>query len=320
MLGVDVQAGMHVALCEAQCLCVCCACGYTIQGSLPPLLFKFLWVDMYIRPQTLTSTAHCCWKELGLLRYRIYISNHSIYIYLVCNLNLVDWFIWQPPGRSSCTRSLLFTAAALAHMGLARSVASSSESLLKALELRCCWWTRSSEMAQHRFTPDRVYPNFTASMVNALAPLFLPRSFWGLRTLEPSLRTCFRGLHTGKKPVVKQARYRVNEAIQSSTLRVIFPDGRHSVLDRLAAIKAAREMRLDLVEYGPRADPPVCKITNHKQILYEQTKSAQAADSKVRQQVKAEAGKEVQFTSRIADNDLEVKLKKVKRFLEKHLT
>ena len=38
------------------------------------------------------------------------------------------------------------------------------------------------------------------------------------------------------------------------------------------ALSLARELELDLVEISPKADPPVCRITEYKKFLYDQKK------------------------------------------------
>jgi len=38
------------------------------------------------------------------------------------------------------------------------------------------------------------------------------------------------------------------------------------------ALKLAEELELDLVEISPKAEPPVCKITDYSKFLYQQKK------------------------------------------------
>ena len=42
------------------------------------------------------------------------------------------------------------------------------------------------------------------------------------------------------------------------------------------ALKLAEELELDLVEISPKAEPPVCKITDYSKFLYQQKKKQKA--------------------------------------------
>ena len=97
-------------------------------------------------------------------------------------------------------------------------------------------------------------------------------------------------------------------------MRVIGPDGKQvGILTREVALKRARELSVDLVEIAPNATPPVTKIVDYTKFLYEQEKKEREQRKK---QKKGEQLKEVWFTPFIATNDYEVRLAKVKEFLE----
>ena len=49
-----------------------------------------------------------------------------------------------------------------------------------------------------------------------------------------------------------------------------------------AALEAAREAGLDLVEVAPNSNPPVCKILDYGKFKYEAQKKANAARKKQR--------------------------------------
>ncbi len=79
------------------------------------------------------------------------------------------------------------------------------------------------------------------------------------------------------------------------------------------AIKKAEEMGLDLVQISPNADPPVCKIIDYGKFCYQQTKR-EKDQKKGTVQGKV---KEVKFKPNIDTNDLNVKIKRAREFLEK---
>jgi translation initiation factor IF-3 len=79
-----------------------------------------------------------------------------------------------------------------------------------------------------------------------------------------------------------------------------------------AALDAAREAGLDLVEVAPDNDPPVVKISDYgKQRFLEQKKKAEA-----RKKQKSADLKEIKMRPNIDDHDYEVKARAITRFFE----
>ena len=78
------------------------------------------------------------------------------------------------------------------------------------------------------------------------------------------------------------------------------------------AIGFAKKRELDLVEISPNADPPVCRILDYGKYLYSLQKKAHEAQ---KQQRRTHL-KEIKFTPAIGDHDIDVKLRKIKQFLE----
>jgi len=78
------------------------------------------------------------------------------------------------------------------------------------------------------------------------------------------------------------------------------------------AIALARQRGLDLVEVAPNENPPVCKLMDYGKFRYEQTKK----DRDSRKSQKQVVLKEVRFSPKIDDHDIETKAKMVRRFLE----
>lgn len=78
------------------------------------------------------------------------------------------------------------------------------------------------------------------------------------------------------------------------------------------ALRAAEEQELDLVEISPDAQPPVAKIVDWGKFNYQRTKQLQ----KSKRSSKTLDVKQIRFGLKISDHDLDVKLKKVAKFLE----
>jgi translation initiation factor IF-3 len=78
------------------------------------------------------------------------------------------------------------------------------------------------------------------------------------------------------------------------------------------AINLALEMELDLVEISPKADPPVCRITEYKKFLYDQKKKQKEIKAKQQKVVV----KEIRFGPNTDDHDFQFKLKHARKFLE----
>ncbi len=84
------------------------------------------------------------------------------------------------------------------------------------------------------------------------------------------------------------------------------------VYDIRTALDKAEELELDLVEISPKADPPVCKITDYKKFLYEQKKREKALKSKATKVII----KEIRFGPQTDDHDYEFKKKHAEKFLK----
>ena len=77
------------------------------------------------------------------------------------------------------------------------------------------------------------------------------------------------------------------------------------------ALDAAREAELDLVEISPDANPPVAKIIDWGKYQYQKMKDQQRS----RRATKAVDLKQMRFGLKIGAGDLDVKLRKVRKFL-----
>lgn len=107
--------------------------------------------------------------------------------------------------------------------------------------------------------------------------------------------------------------YRVNDRIESDEVRLVAEDGAMiGVVRRRDALERARDAGLDLVEVSPTAKPPVCKILDYGKFKYEAQKRANAARKKQR----VIEVKEIKMRPGIDDNDYNIKMKKVRAFLD----
>lgn len=109
-------------------------------------------------------------------------------------------------------------------------------------------------------------------------------------------------------------RTRINKNIRAREVRVIDPDGNQlGILAIHAALDAAAEFGLDLVEVSPTAKPPVCKIMDYGRYKYEQTKKQHEAKKK---QTTFQL-KEIKVRPKTGEHDLQTKLGHIRKFLER---
>ncbi|WP_353249607.1 translation initiation factor IF-3 [Salinisphaera sp. T31B1] len=106
---------------------------------------------------------------------------------------------------------------------------------------------------------------------------------------------------------------RRNDAITAREVRVIAPDGEQVGIMRIEdALAKAAEYELDLVEVSPNAEPPVTRIMDYGKHIFEKKKTQQAGKSKQKQTQL----KEVKFRPGTDTGDYNIKLRKLKEFLE----
>ena len=112
--------------------------------------------------------------------------------------------------------------------------------------------------------------------------------------------------------IVKEKRQRINDEISAREVRLIDAKGEQLGIVLLSvALNQAQEDNLDLVEISPSSEPPVCKIMDYGKFKYQETKRAHEAKQKQKQvQIK-----EVQFRPGTDENDYQIKLKRMIRFL-----
>jgi len=97
-------------------------------------------------------------------------------------------------------------------------------------------------------------------------------------------------------------------------VRLIAEDGKQlGIVPLRRALEIAKEEGLDLVEVAPNANPPVCRIMDYGRFKYQTTKKLQEAKKKHHQPQL----KEVKLRPNTDEHDLNVKVKNIKKFLEK---
>lgn len=116
-----------------------------------------------------------------------------------------------------------------------------------------------------------------------------------------------------KKPRPKKRPHFINQEIRAKEVRLIDEDKTQiGIVPIGKALEIAREKELDLVAISPKAEPPVCRLLDYGKYLYSLQKKAHEAQ-KLQRKVHV---KEIKFTPVIGEHDIEVKLKKIKEFLE----
>lgn len=96
-------------------------------------------------------------------------------------------------------------------------------------------------------------------------------------------------------------------------MRVIDPEGNQiGILSRSEALLRAQQAGLDLVEISPLANPPVARIIDWGKFKYQKMKEQQ----RNRKNAKASELKQIRLGLKIGANDLDIKLRKVREFLE----
>ncbi|ACR01622.1 translation initiation factor IF-3 [Thauera aminoaromatica] len=113
--------------------------------------------------------------------------------------------------------------------------------------------------------------------------------------------------------MAQDKKQRVNREITAPEVRLVGEEGEQlGIVSLNASLNMAEEAGLDLVEIAPMAVPPVCKLMDFGKFKYQEQKKAHEARLKQKQvQVK-----EVKLRPGTDENDYQIKLRNLKRFLE----
>ena len=113
---------------------------------------------------------------------------------------------------------------------------------------------------------------------------------------------------------IQKGELRVNERIRVREVRLVGADGQQAgVVPIDAALKAAKEATLDLVEVAPQAVPPVCRIMDYARYRYEQERT----ERENRQHQRHAHLKELRFRPQIDEHDYQTKFRTLQMFLQR---
>ena len=94
----------------------------------------------------------------------------------------------------------------------------------------------------------------------------------------------------------------MNQLIEAETIRLVDHNGEMvGIVPLERGLELADEVGLDLVEVSPNSEPPVCKLLDYGKFKYEAQKKA--SEARKRQKT-------------IDDNDYQVKLRSIERFID----
>ena len=112
-----------------------------------------------------------------------------------------------------------------------------------------------------------------------------------------------------------QNRVPINHHIHHNEVRVTTEDGDAlGIMSKDDALRKAREYGLDLVLVTDKANPPVCKIIEFGKFQYEQKKREKERQKQAR--ANRIDVREIQFRPMIDSGDMDVKIKKIREFIE----
>ncbi len=113
--------------------------------------------------------------------------------------------------------------------------------------------------------------------------------------------------------IAQEKAQRLNEEITAPEVRLIGLEGEQvGIVSVRQALSMAEEAGVDLVEIAPLAAPPVCRIMDFGKFKYQEAKRAHEAKLKQKQiQVK-----EVKFRPGTDDNDYQIKMRNLVKFLQ----
>lgn len=110
---------------------------------------------------------------------------------------------------------------------------------------------------------------------------------------------------------MSEKQHKINEDIKTNEVFLVSEEDEIKEVRPLdEAKKLAESKEMDLVMVNEKGTPPVCKIMDYNKYLYEMEKNEKKNNKKQKQQ-------EMKFTPRIGEHDFDVKVNKVRKFLEK---
>lgn len=107
---------------------------------------------------------------------------------------------------------------------------------------------------------------------------------------------------------------RVNSEIRAEKVKLVDENRQYmGIFDLAIALRIAREKGYDLVEVAPEAQPPVCRLMDFGRYVYERKRQ----ERKSRKHQHQTQVREIRLSIKISEHDYQVKMNKIKEFLEK---
>ena len=105
----------------------------------------------------------------------------------------------------------------------------------------------------------------------------------------------------------------INEEIKANKVRLIGNQGEQvGILSLEEALGKAKEASLDLVQMAKEGDPMVCKLMDHGKHIFD-SKKQKSASKKKQKRIQI---KEIKFRPVTEEHDYQIKVNKIKNFLE----
>ena len=105
----------------------------------------------------------------------------------------------------------------------------------------------------------------------------------------------------------------INDEISADKVRLIGSKGEQiGILSLNEALDKAKELSLDLVQMAKEGDPVVCKLMDHGKHIFD-SKKQKSASRKKQKRIQI---KEIKFRPVTEENDYQIKVNKIKNFLE----
>lgn len=107
------------------------------------------------------------------------------------------------------------------------------------------------------------------------------------------------------------ASFKINDEIVGySNVRIIGGGIKSEVVPLLEAKRIGEEMGMDIILMNDKITPPIVKIASYDKMIYEMKKNAK------KNKMQSNSLKEIQLSVNIASNDLNIKARKAKEFIE----
>ena len=159
-------------------------------------------------------------------------------------------------------------------------------------------------MEQNKF-PKLTFPKLFLSVNANFLLAFLSVFCYNVKQVNSRERTTIN----------KTSRTKLNEEIRYPEVRVIGQNGEQlGIMSSRDAQVLAREQGVDLVEIAANANPPVVKIIDWGKYQYQKMKEDAKNRKKARE--KQSELKQMKIGLKIGDNDLNIKIRKIKSFLD----